>query len=345
MLVQGELVARFETLLEGHLGAPALAVSSGTAALHLAVLALDLEPGSEIIVPAFTWPSTAHVVAQAGLVPRFVDVDADTFACTRDGVEAVINDRTAALLPVHLFGVPAPIQSLCALAETHGLAVIEDAACAIGCVVEGRALGTWGDLGCYSFHPRKVITTGEGGAVVATDPELVARVASLRNHGQVPGPDGVRFEWPGLNYRLPEIGGALGVGEMGRLNDILVRRRALGRLYLDALAQEPRVRVPAGYRDPASNFQAFCIEVDAERRAGIMAGLRSREVQCTFGTYAVTDQPWYIERLGVDPGEFPTAQRLARTLLALPLHPGMREGDVETVVTTLSAVLDAELDG
>jgi len=341
MLVQGANVAHFESQLTAYIGAPTLAVSSGTSALHLAVLALDLDPGTEVIVPAFTWPSTAHVIVQAGLTPRFVDVDLDTFACTADGVEAAIGEATGAILPVHLFGVPAPIAAICALADAHGLAVIEDAACAIGCEVDGRALGAWGDLGCFSFHPRKVITTGEGGAVSATDDELHARVESLRNHGQVRGQDGTTFEYAGLNYRLTEIGGALGIGEMERLDGILARRRALGALYLDGLASEPRVRVPGGYRDPAANFQAFCVEVDPDHREAIMTGLRDRDVQCTFGTYAVTDQPVYIDRFDVDPMAFPNARRLARRLLALPLHPGMSDDDVATVVSTLGEVLDA----
>lgn len=341
MLVQGEHVAHFERLLADRIGAPSLAVSSGTSALHLAVLALDLAPGSEVVVPAFTWPSTAHVIVQAGLTPRFVDVDLDTFACTADGVRAVIGDDTAALLPVHLFGVPAPIAELMAIASEHGLAVIEDAACAIGCEVDGRALGTWGDLGCFSFHPRKVITTGEGGSVCATDPELYARVASLRNHGQVRGPDGTTFEYAGLNYRLTEMGGALGVGEMERLDGILARRRSLGAAYLDGLDGLARVRVPNGYRDPAANFQAFCVEVDAGVRDAVLEGLRARDIQCTFGTYAVTDQPVYVDRFDVDPKAFPNARQLARGLVALPLHPGMSEADVVTVVTALTEILGA----
>lgn len=346
MLVQGEMVRRFEAGLSAFLGVPARACANGTAALHIALQAVGVGAGDEVIVPAFTWPSAANVVVQTGATPVFVDIDPDTLNLQADAIERLVTERTRAIVPIHQFGIPAPMGSVMAVARAHGLRVVEDAACAIGtrCGDAGsgdaaadRLAGTVGDLGCFSFHPRKVITTGEGGAVVGSDADLIARVDSLRNHGQGPAGGLERFDDAGLNYRMPELGAAIGIGQVEQLESIVATRRRLAARYVRELAAVPGVRVPPGVADPRGNHQSFVIDVlRADRRDAFMNGCAAGGVQTTIGTYAVVSQPVY-RRLGVDPRRFPHAVAASHRLVTLPLHHGMTEADVEHVVSVVDA--------
>jgi dTDP-4-amino-4,6-dideoxygalactose transaminase len=302
------------------------------------MMALDLQAGDEVIVPAFTWPSTAHVVVQAGGVPVFVDVDPETFALRVEDVVALLTSRTRAVIPVHLFGAPAPAVELAKELERRapGVKLVEDAACAIGTRDQGRLAGTIGWLGCISLHPRKIITTGEGGLVVCGDPALARRLKRLRNHGMEPADGVMTFLDAGLNYRLTELGGALGVGQMRRLPAILARRAELGRYYLSRLAEVPGIEVPTAWSDPGAVFQAFVVRwTGAAPRAELLASLRGLGIECTIGTYSCVEQPYYREGWGTDPSRFAGATRLARQAVSLPLHPGMGEHDVDTVVAAL----------
>jgi perosamine synthetase len=347
-MIQGRYVAEFESLASDWLGCEIIACSSGTAALHLAVLALGLQPGDEILVPAFTWPSTAHVIVQAGLVPVFVDVDPDNLCVTGDAMRRAVGPRTRAILPVHLFGATAPMGDLLDLARDHQLYVIEDAACSIGSRVDtGEWSGTVGHIGCFSLHPRKTITTGEGGLLATRDAKLADRLRLLRNHGMERTDQGIIFTEPGLNYRLGEIGGALGVGQMQQLTEILQQRRALTEAYLELLADLP-VHVPFGIRNPNAAIQSFVIDLaplagDVATlpawRQNIMASLRDAGVETTIGTYCVTDQPVYQHRALPSPQAFPGSRHLARALMTLPLHHRMRREDVHTVVSALQKTL------
>lgn len=337
MLVQGRYVAEFEALVSQWMGIGTLACSNGTAALHLALLALDLRAGDEVIVPAFTWPSTAHVIVQAGARPVFVDIDPETLNLDPDAMLAAITPQTRAILPVHLFGIPAPMTAVMQAAAPAGLAVIEDAACAIGTICDdGRLAGTIGTIGCFSLHPRKIITTGEGGLLTSRDPEILARLSRLRNHGMIATDGGIRFVDAGLNYRLTELGGALGIGQMGQLDFILQRRRALGRYYLEQLASLDAIRVPGGLGDAGNTFQSFVVDVDRpERRTTIMAKLAAAGIPTTIGTYSVTDQPIYRDLFGLRGEDFPSALHAARALMTLPLHQHMVESEVDQVVAAL----------
>lgn len=338
-LVQGEWVAAFERRVSDVLdGVEVFACASGTAALHLAVLALDLEPGSEVVVPAFTWPSTAHVIVQAGCVPRFVDIDPETLNIDPAALRAAITPRVRALLPVHLFGIPAPMAAVMDVAAAHDLRVIEDAACALGTTTDAGPAGTIGDLACFSLHPRKIITTGEGGLVTTRSAALAERVRQLRNHGIVRDASGMRFESHGLNYRLTELQGVLGVGQMDQLEMILATRRRLAARYLDRLVDVPGVHIPGGLRDPGTLHQSFTVRVHAARRQALMDALRARGVETTIGTWAVAAQPVYLRSLGLAPDAYPHSVAAQHELLTLPLHHGMQDDDVDTVIETLRAV-------
>ncbi|MFT6396158.1 MAG: dTDP-4-amino-4,6-dideoxygalactose transaminase [Bradymonadia bacterium] len=339
MLVQGAMVAELERALEGSLGTPAVACQSGTAALHIALQVLGIGPGDEVVVPAFTWPSAAHAVVNVGAKPRFVDIDADTLNLDPDALEAVITPKTKALLPIHQFGIPAPMRAVMRVANTHGLRVIEDAACAIGSVCEDGLAGTIGDVGCFSFHPRKVVTTGEGGAVVSNDPALIDGLRIWRNHGQDPSLGLERFVACGVNYRMPELSAAIGIAQVDRLDAILEHRRRLGRRYIDGLAGISGVSVPGGVQSEGNNFQSFVVDVDAERRDRFMTKLLAAGVQNTIGTYAVAEQPVWRDR-GVVADAFPNASAAMRRLVTLPLHEGMNEAAVDTVVEAVRHIAE-----
>jgi dTDP-4-amino-4,6-dideoxygalactose transaminase len=287
-LVQGRNVRRFEELVASYLGMDhVVAVSSGTAALHLAVWALGLGPGDEVIVPDFTFPATANVVALVGARPVLADVSLDTFNLDPTRIAALVTSRTRAILPVHLFGLSAPMDEVLVMAERYGLPVVEDAACALGAEYKGRQCGTMGRIGCFSLHPRKAITTGEGGLIVTRDAGLADRLRSLRNHGMAPGPTGYHFVMAGLNYRMTDLQGALGIVQMERLDGIIKRRRTLAVVYDSELADIPWLIRPVAPDGGQHIYQSYVTLLDQGLdRSRIMAALREDGIECTIGTYA-----------------------------------------------------------
>lgn len=336
-LVQSTRVRAFEAEVESRLGVKhAVAVSSGTAALHLALLALGIGPGDEVLVPDFTFPASANVVELVGATPVLVDIRLDTYNVDVERLRAAVTPRTRAVMPVHLFGLPAPMEPILELARERSLVVVEDAACALGAEYRGRPCGTLSEAGCFSFHPRKVITTGEGGMVVSDDGALAERIVSLRNHGQVSSEGRTRFERAGLNYRMTEMQGALGLVQMTRLPSILVRRTALAEQYGVALRGLERVALPVAPDGLRPVWQAYVVLLaDSVDRAAVQARLREQGIETTLGTYAVSAQPHYA-----GPGRpLPNSLRAQEQALALPLHPGLTEADVETVARALRAAL------
>lgn len=341
MLIQGKMVAETEALAAAFLGAEVVACSSGTAAVHLALMALDLRPGDEVILPTFTWPSVANCVVREGATPVFVDMDPATLSPGVAEVAAALTPATRAVIAVHLFGLAAPVVEMAAMLEERAPSVrlIEDAACAIGTRVGGAMAGTIGWVGCVSLHPRKIVTTGEGGLLVTRDAALARRLRRLRNHGMEPGVEGMTFLDAGLNYRLSELGGALGVGQMERLEGIIAARRSLGERYLAALQDEPLVEIPAGWRHPGAVFQSFVVWWRGQTpRPRLVARMRELGVETTMGTYSCASQPFFRERCGTHPEAYPVATAGASELLSLPLHPKMELSEVETVVAALRLV-------
>jgi perosamine synthetase len=345
-LVQGSNVRRFEKSVANYLGIPhVVAVSSGTAALHLAVMVLGLGPGDEVIVPDFTFPATANVVVQVGARPVFADVSLKTFNIDPAQVIALITPNTRAILPVHLFGLPAAMDEILAVAQRHSLWVIEDAACALGATYNDQKCGTMGLMGCFSLHPRKAITTGEGGLIATGDDAVAGRLRSLRNHGMVAGPGGHEFIAPGLNYRLTDFQGALGVVQLERLDQILRTRQRLAAMYDAALAGVPWLQrplfpgAPGNGRTPSGSqhiYQSYVTLLDEGLdRPWIMAALREMGVECTIGTYACHAQPFFQERYGYRPGDLPNSYLAFQRALTLPLHSRMSMQDVELVVQAL----------
>ena len=325
-LTMGAKVEEFEALLARAVEVEhAVAVSSGTAALHLAVLALGLGPGDEVLVPAYTFPASGNVVALCGATPVLVDVDPVTM--NMDPAEATrrATPRTKAVLAVHLFGRPAPLE------DYPDLPVIEDAAGALGASRGGRPCGSLGALGCFSFHPRKIVTTGEGGAVSTNDAALAETVRSLRHHGWSPSDRYDDLPRPAFNYRLSDVLCALGIPQLRRLGELHAAYERIAAGYGERLAGLDLV-VPSTDPGDRHGWQAYVIQVD--RRDEVMAGLRAQGIQCQIGTYA-------LHRLGAyrDQGPFPGADAAFERALALPLHPRLTDGELDQVAEGLDKLV------
>ncbi len=323
MLTMGPLVAAFEEELARVCEVPhAIAVSSGTAALHLAVLALGLAPGDEVLVPAYTFPATANVVALAGLKPVLVDVDPATMNV--DPARVVVGPRTKAIVAVHLFGRPARLE------ELPELPLVEDAAGALGARHRGRACGSFGVAGCLSFHPRKIVTTGEGGAVTTADEHVATAIRRARNHGWRSMPDGDMPE-AGLNYRLSDVLCAVGLTQLQRLDELLAARARIAAGYEERLRDGPVV-LPRADEGDIHGWQAYVVQVD--RRDEVLAALRAEEVEAQIGTYAL-----HLLHPYRDQGFFPGAEHAFEHALALPFHTSLADDDLDRVAEVVTRVL------
>lgn len=324
MLTMGPKVVEFERLIAGICDVEhALAVTSGTAALHLAVLACGLDPDDEVIVPAYTFPATANVVALSGLKPVLVDVDPETMNI--DAAKIEVGPRTKLILGVHLFGRPMRMHEL-----PDGVPVLEDAAGALGARYRGRACGGLGIAGCLSFHPRKIVTTGEGGAVTTDDEAFADRVRQLRNHGwrSLVPPD---LPMPALNYRLSDILCAVGIPQARRIDELHARFSQIADGYAERLAHLP-VLLPRADDGDVHGWQAYVIQVDDRDR--VLQELRAGGIEAQIGTYSLPLLAAYS-----DQGEFPGARRVFERALALPFHTRLAEAELDRVAESLDKIV------
>jgi perosamine synthetase len=347
ILTQGPKVVEFERLVAELVGVPhAFATTSATTALHLALVAAGIGPGDEVLVPDFTFPATANVVVQQGAVPVLVDVGLDTFAIDVVDLERRLTQRTRAIMPVHPFGLPADMTSIMRIADAHGLAVIEDAACALGAAHGGRQVGGIGLAGCFSFHPRKSITTGEGGMITTFDARLAERIGLLRSHGGVRAQGRFTFEEAGFNYRMSDILAAVGVAQVRRLDAFLAARRRVAARYDERLAGRDEVRTPRVPDGSTHTYQSYVLLLDPHvRRDDVIDALRADGIETTIGTYALHAQPFFRRTYGLRPGDRPQSLAAFERGLALPLHGGMSESDVDLVVERLDVALRGGHEG
>lgn len=357
-VVQGPYVQEFEQRVAAFCGrAHAVATTSCTSALHTALTALGLQPGEEVIVPAFTWITTANVVEYCGAKPVFCDIDLRTFNLDVGRLPDLVTDRTVGIIPVHLFGLPADMQPVQKFAAARGLWVVEDAACALGAFYENQHVGTFGAAGCFSFHPRKCITTGEGGMIVTNDPALAGTCRTLRNHGasvsdlaRHRSEDAFRmaaFNLLGFNYRMTDLQGALGVAQMGRLQQVLDSRARLARRYFALLHACDWLVLPHLPENRAHAFQSFVCRIAAgdmapakieawqRRRDRLLRLLAEAGIGTRPGTHAPPLQAYYAEKYGYGPQDFPAAFQAERLSITLPLYPQMTATEQEYVVQTL----------
>lgn len=335
MLVQGERVGELERLLaERCRRTHAVAVSNGTAALYLALQALGVGPGDEVLCPDLTWPSPAHAIANLGADPVLVDVDPREWNVLPSALKAARTSRTKAIVAIDQFGNPARADEIATLLPD--LPLVVDAACSLGSDMASGPCGSAGVVACLSFHPRKVITTGEGGMCLTNDPKLADQLRMLRNHGQVtPG----QFAAPSGNYRLTEMAAAMGIVQARKLDQLIGQRRSLAERYIAALPTLAFQQPPKG---SASNYQTMGVVLaegtTPEARDQLIAKLRERGVEAGRLSYALHTLP-HLSRWGDD------AKRAGRTLtaseaiagrgMAIPLYPGMTHADQDTVIAAL----------
>ncbi|HNR88098.1 MAG TPA: DegT/DnrJ/EryC1/StrS family aminotransferase [Spirochaetota bacterium] len=329
----GPYVERFERLFAEYAGAPyALSCSNGTTALHLALMAIDLAPGDEVIVPDITFIATANAVTYAGATSVLVDVEPDTWAMDPKEIEKKITKRTKAIIPVHLYGHPADMDPIMAIAKANGIAVVEDAAESLGARYKGRFSGCIGDIGCFSFYGNKIITTGEGGMVVTASEELYKKMQLLRNHGMTKER---RYWHPviGYNYRMTSLQAAFGCGQMEKVDAIVKKRVADAAVYHRELAGVPGI-VPHPCREWAYNvYWMYSILVeDPTRRDGLMQALLEDGIETRPFFYPVHEMPRY-ER----PNEYPVSTRLARAGINLPTYFAMTEQDIVYICGRIKA--------
>jgi perosamine synthetase len=323
-LTMGAKVAEFEEAIAQAVGtAHAAVVSSGTAALHLALLALEIGPGDEVIVPAYTFPATANVVELCGARAMLVDVDPDTFNLDVSAVAAAVGPRTRAVMAVHLFGRPVEWEAL-QTAVPQDVALVEDAAGALGAAYRGTPCGALGVAGCLSFHPRKIVTTGEGGAVTTDEAGLDAAVRRFRHHGWATLGD---MPAPGFNYRLPDLLCAIGIPQLERLEELLAARERVAGWYTERL--EHHVLTPSAAEGDRHGWQAYVVQL--ERRDEALRALHDAGIEAQIGTWALHRLEPYRAQ-----GDFPGADRAFERALALPFAATTTEAEVERVAAVLT---------
>ena len=336
-LSRGPKIAEFEAAVAGYLDVKhAIAVSSGTAALHLSVLALGLGAGDEVIVPDFTFPATANAVALAGADPVLCDVGLESFNIDPEEISTLVTSRTKAIMVVHQFGLAADMDRIGRVAEDKGLWLIEDAACALGATYHGRKCGTFGKLACFSFHPRKITTTGEGGMVATNDDQIGRQVRALRDHGLADGD----FLFPGFNYRMSDLNAALGSVQQSRIDFLIEQRRNLAALYASRLAGIEAIALPGDFQGSKHTFQSYVVRLARNvERTRFLNYLRESEIESTIGTYAVHCVRYYEARKSLAPRSLMRSAEAYSQTVTLPLFPGMTADEVNYVCDKIIAYL------
>lgn len=350
-LTSGPKVREFEQLFaQRHQVKHAFAVTSATTALHLALIALNIQPGDEVIVPAFTWVSTANVVLYCGATVVFVDIDPVTFNIDTEDLKKRITPKTKAIIPVHLFGLCADMDAIKAIAGD--IPLVEDGACAAGAAYKGVPAGALGTIGCFSFHPRKSVTTGEGGMITTNDDAIAEVVGMLRNHGASISEEqrhhGPRpyilpdFNLLGYNYRMTDLQAAIGVVQIQKLDLFIDEREKWAAFYNQELASIAWLRTPSFGKEYKHGWQSYITFVDEQKapcsRNEIMEKLQEHGIATRPGTHAVHMLNYYAEKYGIKPEDYPGARAANDYSMAIPLHNRMTEEDYHYVVTTLKAL-------
>jgi dTDP-4-amino-4,6-dideoxygalactose transaminase len=352
-MTQGPKVSQFEKeFAKLHDVSHALAVTSCTTGLHLALAAMGVGPGDEVIVPAFTWVATANVVLYCGATPIFCDVDTNTFNIKIEDIPSKITDRTKAIIPVHLFGLCADIDAIRALIPSH-VRILEDAACAAGASYKNRPAGSLGDMAAFSFHPRKSITTGEGGMVTTNDKELNRLSDIMRNHGAEISEEARHnsskpyllpdFKMLGFNYRMTDLQAAVGLVQLSKLQYFIKERQAWAEYYTEQLKSIEWLRPQEVSKDITQHaWQAYVCYVDPHKapmpRNDIMDIMQQKGIATRPGTHAVHMLTFYKEKYGIKDDDFPGAKACDQNTMAIPLHNKMTKEDFDYVIEVLGGI-------
>jgi dTDP-4-amino-4,6-dideoxygalactose transaminase len=354
-VTQGPYVMEFEKKFCDYTkSSNGIAVSSCTTALHLALLALNVGPGDEVIVPAFTFIATANAVEYVGAKPIFCDIDLKTYNMDTAQLSSKITKKTKVIIPVHLFGLPVEMDEIIRIAKKHHIAILEDAACGLGAYYKARHVGTFGKIGCFSFHPRKALTTGEGGMLITEDTNISKQIRVLRDHG---GNASIKrrsapFKLPdydrlGYNYRMSDIQGALGSTQMDKANLIQALRTKKAAYYETLLKDINWLKKPYCPSNAVHGYQSYvCLFAPADvqwstlnqiskKRDRLMTLLQKRGIATRQGTHCVISQGYYKNKYKLKPANFPNAYFSERLTIALPLFPTMTQTQQRYVVEQL----------
>lgn len=348
-LTTGPKVKRFEEDFAKYLGCThAVAVNSGTAALHLALDAIGIKEGDEVIVPTLTFAATAEVVIYFKANPVLVDCRPDTLNLDPDQIEKVITPRTKAIIPVHLAGQPCQMDRILELARQHNLKVIEDAAHALPASYDGKNVGAMGDITCFSFYATKTITTGEGGMATTENADWARRMRMMSLHGiSLDAWDRYtdKGSWyyeiihPGYKYNLTDIAAALGIEQLKRCNRFWEARRRIAGHYHEAFADLPEIQVPACASNIQHAWHLYVIQLDAERlrinRQDFIKALKKENIGTSVHFIPLHLHPFYRDSFGYQPGDFPQASAVFQRIVSLPIYPAMTEADVRDVIVAV----------
>ena len=353
--MQGKYVKKFEQKFSAFSGVKhSIAVTSCTSALHLSLSALGFKLNDEAIVPAFTWISSANVVEHLGGKVVFCDIDLKTFNIDINKIESLITPKTKAIIPVHLFGLPSNMDEIMILAEKYKLWVVEDAACGFGAKFNSKHVGSFGNTGCFSFHPRKIITTGEGGMITTNDSDLAIKLRSMRDHGaEITDydrhtsskpyllPD---FPYAGYNYRMTDIQAVLGSTQLSRANRIINERKELASELNKRMLEFSQFQIPFanrkydhGYQSYPCLFKSKKISIKAlpkinKQRNQLMQNLESLGISTRPATHAVHMLQYYKNKYKIKPEDFPNSYIANQISISLPLYNGMSIDEIDYII-------------
>ncbi|MCL2156454.1 MAG: DegT/DnrJ/EryC1/StrS family aminotransferase [Methanobrevibacter sp.] len=339
--VQGKNVQKLEETIKAYLGVKnAVVVSSCTAALHLALLTLGIGPGDEVIVPAFTFPATTNMVECVGAKNVLVDINLDDFCINTSLIEGAITSKTKAILPVHEFGQAAKMDKVMEISEKYGLKVIEDAACALGTEYNGKKVGTFGDIGCFSLHPRKAITSGEGGILVTNNEDLTHSMSILRNHGIENHTGSIDFVIAGYNYRMTDFQAALCLPQLDIIEHIIEERICQAENYNNNFKEIKILTTPHVFSDRKMVYQTYHIILDKKfDRNIIIKRLKEKEIETNYGAYAINILSYYSKNYGYKPNDYPNAVFAFEQGLALPIGMHVQGCDILKITSELKGLL------
>jgi perosamine synthetase len=340
----GPKVPEFEEAFARYCGTRfAVACSSGTTGLHLLIRALGIGAGAEVITTPFSFVASANCILIEGAKPVFVDIDPDTWNIDAKRIAAAVTTRTKAILPVHVFGQPPDFETISQVAGRHELPVIEDSCEALGSRYRDRPAGSLGSAGVFGFYPNKQITTGEGGMITTDDQRVADLCRSMRNQGRAAGGGWLAHARLGYNYRLSDINAALGLAQLRRIEEIIARRSLVRRWYIDGLSAERCLVLQQVVRDVEVSWFVFVVRLadsyGQKERDAILTALTERGIGCSNYFVPIHLQPFYVERFGYKPGDFPVCEAVAARTIALPFHHELTEADVDRVCTELQRLL------
>jgi len=344
-LALGPKAKEFEELMAEYIGVKyAIAVSSGTAGLHILVRALGIGPGDEVLVPSFTFAATVNAILYEKGIPIFVEVEPETYNLDPDDLERKITKKTKAIMAVDIFGHPAEWDRILEIADKYNLKVIDDSCEALGAEYKGKKIGQFGDAGCFAFYPNKQMTTGEGGIIVTNNPEIAKLARSLRNQGRGEMSAWLEHEILGYNYRMDEMSAALGVSQLKRIEIFLEKRDKVARMYTERLKKFSWVRPPIVKPYVRMSWFVYVITLqDGLNRDEVINELEKEGIPARGYFSPIHLQPYIKEMFGTKEGMLPITENISKRTLALPFHNNLKEEEVDEVVSVLQRVVERKI--